>query len=220
MTNSRRYGYGSGWLLVTVLSCACLAACGDNLHPNENVPGSGDEAADAAITDGQAMGTDLANQAEAQLGPEAPATRIAHLGMILLALDQGEIDQAETLLELGSDAETLDFALLMRDQHTAHAAALMGLLSARKIAPLESPVSGALRTTSADAIAQLQGAPRAEVDFDYLQLQVEMHAAAGVLVERLIDLAPADAELLDFLHRTRDAIADHQSRAEAILRRR
>src|SRR5689334_14231270 len=105
MTNSRRYGYGngSGWLLITVLSCACLAACGDNDHDEDDVSGSGDQAADTAITDGQAMGTDLANQAEAQLGPESPAIRTAHLGMILLALDQGEIDQAETELQLGTD---------------------------------------------------------------------------------------------------------------------
>jgi predicted outer membrane protein len=207
----------SGSLLASALLCAGFAAaCGGD----HNEPSPGNDAADAAGEEGQAMGEALAAQAQDELAGEPAAIRAAHLGTILIALDQGEVEQAEAELELGFDAQVLDFALLMRDQHSGHADDAEDLLSDRGLAPLESSVSGALRDEAQRGIDELEHIPRSQVDFAYMRIQVKMHAAAGVLVERMIDLAPVDRELIDFLEDTRGAIEDHRIRAEAILRAR
>jgi len=206
-----------GWLVASALSCAGLAtACSDE----DSGGRPGDAAADAAAGDGEEMGSVLADQAQAQLGHEPAADAIAHLGAIVLAIDGGEISQAGIPIDRASDPVVMDYAERMSEEHADHADALEALLADRGVAPTESAVSGSLRAEAFAGISELKGTPRSELDFVYMRLQVKMHAAAGVLVNRLCDLAPDDAELLGFLDATRDAIAAHRSQAEAILRAR
>jgi hypothetical protein len=190
------------------------AACGDNLD------GRGTYAADAAIEEGEAMGGALADQAGDELDEANPELALGQLGAILLAFDDGEVAQAEVELDLGSDRGALDFAAKMRDEHSLHADAVSDLLFVRRVSPVESAVSGALRGEAAAGIAELQRALLAEVDFTYLRLQVKMHAAGEVLVGGLIDLTPGDEEIASFLEATRGAIAEHRAEAEALLRAR
>jgi predicted outer membrane protein len=212
MLTPRRYG----WLLASALSCAGLqAACSD-----DDIGRPGDAAADAATDDGEEMGSILADQAQAQMGHEPAPDALAHLGAIVLAIDDGEISQAEIAIDRANDPVVMDYAQRMNDEHADHADTLEVLLGDRGASPSESAVSGSLRAEAFAGISELKGTPRNELDFAYMRLQVKMHAAAGVLINRLYDLAPADGELLDFLDATRSAIAAHRSQAEAILRAR
>lgn len=189
------------------------AACGDNLD------GHGPITADVAEEEGTARGSLLANQAGDEFRGDDPELVVAQIGAVLLALDDGEVLQAEVELDLGSDWEALDFAAKMRDEHSRHADAVTDLLSVRRISPVESGVSGELRGEAAAAVVELERATWLQVDFTYLRLQVELHAAGEVLVGSLIELAP-DEELAGFLEATRGAIAEHRAEAEALLRAR
>jgi predicted outer membrane protein len=215
MITPRRYG----WLVASALSCAGLAtACSDSDEDSGGRPG--DAAADAATGDGEEMGSVLADQAQAQLGHEPAPAAIAYLGAIVLAIDGCELSQAEIAIDRANDPVVMDYADRMSDEHADHSDTLEALLADRGVSPTESAVSGSLRAEAFAGIRELKGTPRSELDFVYMRLKVKMHAAAGVLVNRLCDLAPDDAALLGFLDATRDAIAAHRTQAEAILRAR
>jgi predicted outer membrane protein len=136
---------------------------------------------------------------------------------MLLALDEGEVMQAEAALERVQAPAALEFALRMRNEHTAHAAAVRDLLAACHACPSENTVSAALREAAAAGLEELSNAPPDRVGFTYLELQVMMLAAGEVLLDRLIELAP-DARLEGFLQTTRDLIAEHRETADATLR--
>jgi predicted outer membrane protein len=212
MTTFKRYGV----LLASALSCAGFAACHDDDDDDDD---SGIEAADAAAEDGEAMGASLASRADGEIGGQPRAVAVGRIGAILIAIDGGEIAQAQAELDRGDDEDALDYSVMMRDEHTAHTDEALDLLEDRGIAPVEGGISGTLRAEAFAGADDLARAPRRDVDFAYLQLQVKMHAAAGVLVSRLIDLSP-DAELLDFLAVTHGAIARHRLEAAALLRER
>jgi putative membrane protein len=208
MMEPRRYGL----LLACVLAAAGLAACGDN---DDVII----DEADVAAEEGEAVGGDLAGRSDDELGGQPEVIVIARLGAIVLTLDDGEIAQADAALDRVDDPRVIDHAERMLDEHSLNAEELEDLLYARRITPAENAVSAALRAEAEAGLRELERAPDRQVDFAYMRMQVKMHAAAGVLVGRLLDHAPgADAALLDFLAATRDVIADHQLAAEAILR--
>jgi predicted outer membrane protein len=215
MMTPRRYG----WLLGALACAGLAAACGGGGDDDDGGGGDGVIVADTAGEDGEAMGATLANRAEGELSGEPRSLIIERLGGIVLALDEGEIAQAETALDLGEDPAVLDFAEHMRRAHSEHADVLEDLLYNRGLAPTQGEVSGMLRTEAFVGIDELRHTPPGQVDFAYLRIQVMMHAAAAVLADRLLDLAP-DAELFDFLRETSAAISEHRIQAEAILRAR
>jgi GAF domain-containing protein len=138
----------------------------------------------------------------------------------LIALDAGEVAQAEAELALGAGGPALDFANHMRDAHSLHADQVQGLLSDLQLAPAESAVSDALRAEAQAGLDEISRAPREDVDFTYLRIQLKMHAAGSVLVGRLADLAPHDSQLVELLRQTSGAIAEHRTEAEDLLRDR
>jgi Domain of unknown function (DUF4142) len=213
-TTFKRYGF----LLAGALAGAALAACSDGGDDDDD-DNSGIEAAEEATEDGENMGARLAGRAQTEIGGQPRLNAIGHIGAILLTLDEGEIAQAQAELDRGGDAEALDFAAVLRGEHEDHAEAVEDLLAARTAAPIEGAVSSALRAEALAGADDLGSAERRSVDFEYLRLQVKMHAAGQVLLNRLIELSP-DAVLLDFLVVTHDAIERHRVQAEALLRAR
>ncbi len=227
-----------GVLLASVLSCAVLAAaCGDNETPDDDMAGDGDggggdddgggpgddggpdgdAAADAANQRGVTLGMELADLATADLGGQTACVIRARMGAILLALDEGEILQAEVALERGAEAPARELATRMRDEHAAHAAQVRDLLVLCQVAPLENAVSAALRAAATAGVEALRNARPEQLGFAYVELQVEMHAAGEVLLDRLLELAP-DERFLDFIQATRDAVAQHREQADSLLR--
>ncbi|HWO23992.1 MAG TPA: DUF4142 domain-containing protein [Kofleriaceae bacterium] len=202
--------------LAGALAGVALMACGDG-DGDDDV--SGTEAAEQATEDGEDMGASLAGQAQTEIGGQARLSAIGHIGAILIAFDESAFAQAEPELERGGDAAALEHAAMIRDEHERHAEDVVGLLAARAVAPLEGAVSGALRAAARAGADDLERAPRRDVDFEYLRLQVKLHAAGQVLTDRLIELSP-DAALLDFLVVTHDAIERHRVQADALLRAR
>ncbi|HSK00303.1 MAG TPA: DUF4142 domain-containing protein [Kofleriaceae bacterium] len=225
---------------MSLVSCAALtAACGDNEPLDDEgvgVPGDGDgggdggaggdgdrddrdgaAAADAANELGVTLGMELAELATAELANQPRYVVWSRIGAILLALDEGEILQAELALERGLEPDALEYALRMRSAHTAHAAQVRALLAACHACPLENAVSAALREAAAGGIDDLRAARSELVGFEYMGLRVLMHAAGEVLLDRLIELAP-DVRLEDFLRTTRDHVAEHREASDAILR--
>ena len=215
MMTARRYGL----LLAGALSLVALPAmtgCGDEGSGDR----PGDMAADAASDDGEEMGAALAQQAEDMIESEPPSAALAHLGGIIVALDHGEVAQAELALDRAGDPVVQDYAARMSNEHRARADWVEDLLASRGASPEESSISGTLRMEAYASIGELRATPRHDLDFAYMRLQVKMHAAAGVLVNRLFGIAPDDGPLHDLLQATRDAVAAHRSQAEAILRAR
>jgi predicted outer membrane protein len=221
-----------GILLASVIF---TASCGDNLGPDDDtvVPGGdeggggdnnggggddeagqGNAAADAASAEGEAVGGALAAQAEGL------SCDVARLGGILLAIDEGEIAQAQVALDVAIDPEVIDYAALMRDAHTAHAASVHTWLDAAWVSPVDTSISTALRAEATAGVSMLQGTAREAIDFAYLRVQVKMHAAGDVLLARLIQIASGHPQLVDFLRQTHDAVVHHRREAETLLRAR
>lgn len=206
MKNPGKYGI--------LLLCAGLAAgCGDDDSSN-----AGEEAADAAEEDGEAMGEALGQQAELEIRNDPPTMIVGQIGDILLTIDGGELLQAEAELELGAYQPARAYAELMRTEHSRHLDDTEVLLEERQISPVDNPISEMLQREAQAGADELRASPPNGVDFAYMQLQVRMHAAGYVLVGQLIELAPDDQRLRDFLDETRAAIERHRDEAAALLR--
>lgn len=211
MLNLRLYGT----LLAAVISCAGLATgCDDD--DGDDIE-DGDDAADLANAEGEDMGEALVDQADAELAGVVPEVAVSRIGAILLAIDIGEISHAQVELDLGADPVVLDFAARILEEHSLHDELVDDLLDVRRLVATEGGVSTELRAEAEAGIDVLTRESRVSIDFTYLQLELEMHVAAELLVDGLIDHAP-DAVLEDFLIATRDAIAVHRDEAEDLLR--
>lgn len=171
--------------------------------------------ADEAVDDGAVLGEDLANDADAMLGPEDALTRMEIAGGIMLAIDDGEILQAEAALDVVSDPFVIDFALEMIDVHTLHAEETESILFSNGAVPVESDITVKLAADT-DAIVD-RVLTSFDPDFVYMQDQIVMHEQARILVTELA-FHTDDTELGPFLSDTAFEIAIHRDDAISILR--
>jgi predicted outer membrane protein len=181
------------------------AACGDDDM----------DAIDQVEEDGEQLGENHADAADAELRGMSDDDIVAASGAILLTIDDGEIMHATAALERAADPAARGFAMHMLEMHMTHAAQTGLLLAGHGLEPLDNPVSATLRT---EAAANLDALVRASnVDYEYMRVQLMMHAEAYEIVDTLVDLAPTD-DLSQFLVETRQVIASHRDDAEDILR--
>lgn len=187
---------------------AAAAGCDDENEFN-------DDLVNVAIDVGDARGEELAIMTDQELGPQPEDISTAMAAMIVMTIDQGEIATAQAALPNLIDAQVVEFANRMIDEHTSHLEQTQNLVADLGITPMDTAVAAGLRNDAEAAIRELQVAGTA-TDVVYMRTQVEMHSAALTVADALVD--NVDGDFHDFLKDTRDMISDHRQDAIDLLR--
>lgn len=160
------------------------------------------------------MGRDLLAQARIELAAQPAEVVLGKSCAMLLAIDDGEIMEAQRVLERSDDADVRDYAEQMIDDHGLHAEQTTNVLADAGAVEIETSVAAMLRAQSAAHAGDVEAAT--DVDFTYLRVQVVQHSAALVLVTGLVDYAPSD-DAARWLTDTEATIRGHRARAEVLL---
>lgn len=209
-TRISRTGIG----LASALALAMVtSACGDNNSPDIDV--------DEPAQQGQQRGETIATQVETDVANDTPEIVLGTIGQIMLTIDEGEIMQAQLIVDRSEDEDiddqVVDYANRMLDEHTAHMSQMMLLLDANEAAPLENAVSTQLRSEAQTGMRELENAEGNDLDRVYMRMQILMHSQSLVIVRTLEELAPED-EVRTFFGDTVQIIEDHRDEAQDILR--
>ena len=186
-----------------------VAACSDNATI------VGGAAADAESA-GNDKGQDIANQIDAEFAENNEPTLVAQTGSIMRTLNDGEIMQAEFALQTLSRAETENFASDLIAMHTQANADLDSVMRTYNVPFSATQAEAMLLASANDGLARLQATPPAQIDMVFLEVQIEMHSAAKVMLDQLEnenDTDPMDT----FLNDSHDMVDDHLDRAVQIF---
>lgn len=104
----------------------------------------------------------------------------------------------------------------MIDDHTTSNQVLDDVVNGFGTSFIPSQTEADLTAAAMQGLKELQAAPPGEVDFAYINLQVEMHAAAQVLLDQLRGMVQDD-EMGAFIDDTRVMVDDHLVIAEDLL---
>jgi hypothetical protein len=143
---------------------------------------------DGALVEGDLVGDLLATRASAELVGVDRTIATAKIASMIQTLNDGEIMQATAVLPLTEEEPAEDFANRMIDEHQVANAELDEALFQLQIIPLDNSVSVTLRDEVEGSIGTIplttsEGAARS-----YLLMQVQMHEAALILINSVLDL--------------------------------
>jgi len=171
----------------------------------------------AATTDeGFARGDNLAATANAELSSDDAPAVIGRTATILAALNTGEILQAQFAEQVVSAPDVLAYANQMIVEHSAAATGLSAVVRIYGVPFLPSTTAGMLTVEAMQGLNTLRTTPPGEVDFQYIQLQVIMHAGALVLLDEL-SAQVGPGIMGDFIADTRATVDMHLAEAQDIL---
>jgi predicted outer membrane protein len=200
-----------------LLCIALVAGCSDDNNNNNGDNGDAPEA--QALAQGDTHGQVLVGQARGEFSGAPDTDAIAKVADIVATIDAGEIAQASFVLSTGGDAHVLDLASRIQADHQANQAMLQMIIQRRGIAPTDNAVSRTLQAEGDMSLAQLQSTAPADLDTAYVEMQIQMHQEASVLIDNLRSYVKV-FEVDDFLSNTLDTIALHLQRAIDLLRDR
>jgi len=192
-------------LASALLLAVATAACGDDNRTN----------ADIAVDEGQGRGEDLAAQANLEFADDLASTIIAKSGAIALAIDEGVIEQADLLLQLGATPAVIQYAEDMLAEHSDHLVATLDLLDTYDLVPIDNPIAATIRTHVVTGLRQIESS--SDVDLQYMLTQVSIHQEAFIVVAELFDLAPDDVTAV-FFSDMQVMLLEHRTNAELLAR--
>lgn len=136
---------------------------------------------------------------------------------IVRTANLGEVDQAEIAVVRADDADVVDFAQTMVEDHGDGAEAAEALAEAEDLTLQPNSVSAMLRAESMATVGLLQSASDEEFDLVYMDAQVAAHTEVLSLLEDTL-IPQADNPALEaFLVETRTHVSEHLESAESIL---
>lgn len=194
---------------IAVLAGGTLAACGSDHHTDLEA---------SALQQGTTQGQALQAQAARDFAGTTEAEAISRAAGVVIAINNGEIAQANHVLSKTRDVRVRSLATQIVTDHQANNAALQALLQSRKLAPAETSVSRTLTAEANTGLAQLQADPLRNLNIDYAQMQIAMHQEASMIVGTVRDAMPASAtDMRQFLSDTLTTIDNHLTHAEEVL---
>jgi putative membrane protein len=137
----------------------------------------------------------------------------AQLAAVIVALDQGEIQEAQLAQSKALSADTKKFAMHMATAHQAMLTKNQGLFSQLQITPSENAVSQQLQSDAQNQLSTLQSMRGRDFDRDYVDAQIKAHNQALELIDRMIPNA-RNPQLKAALETTRPKIQEHLQEAE------
>ena len=133
---------------------------------------------------------------------------------IVVALNQGEIDQAAVAEKKAKSAKVKALAHHMSSDHTTWLKQGNDLAKKDKITPADSPIASQLKSDSAAVVSNLQGLSGADFDKAYVDAQVKGHQDALDLIDKKLLTSVQAVDLKDMIAAVRPKIADHLKHAQ------
>lgn len=196
---------------LAIVAGPALAACGSsNNHEEEEA---------SALEQGNTRGKALQAQVDQVFAGCMESDAVAMAAGIVIAINNGEIAEANFVLSKPGTVRVHALATQMVAEHQASNAAVLSLLQARGAAPIETPISQTLTSEAQASLAQLEADLPRNLDFDYVEMQIEIHQEATLIIGSVRDAMPASAaDMHTLLSDTLTTINDHLIHAEIVLR--
>lgn len=139
-----------------------------------------------------------------------------HIAGIVLAANEGEIQQGNAASTRATNADVRSFAQMLVTDHTNALNAARDTAARAGITPMENDTTSALRSTSPQVITNLGTYTGADYDRQFIDYQIALHQwLLNGLDTHLIPLAH-DGELKSLLQTQRTSVAAHLERARSI----
>jgi len=168
------------------------------------------------MSEGDARGQQVSSQARTELQDTDDPDTIARAASIVATVNAGEIMQANFVLSNSSDTRVLDLAGMILADHQDNDRELRQQMSDLGLAEADSSVAATLNNEATMGLAQLQADAKANLDVDYVQMQVVMHQEVAVLLGNVRGYVD-DPDFRDFLSNTIDAVQRHRDHAGDVL---
>jgi putative membrane protein len=141
----------------------------------------------------------------------------ADVAGIVVAANEGEIQQGNAAASRATNADVRNFAQMMVSDHTNALNAARDLAGRNNMTPAENDTTAALRSGTQQTIQSLGTYSGTAFDRTYMQTQVDLHQwLLSVMDSHLIPSA-RNADLRAQLTTQRASVAAHLERARAIL---
>ena len=142
-----------------------------------------------------------------------------HIAGIVMAANQGEIDQGNAASTRATNADVRAFARMMVTDHTTALGAVRDTASRAAVISMDNDTTSALQRTSRETVTNLATYSGAEYDRQYMQTQINLHQwLLTALDQHLIPLA-RNRDLRSLLETQRVSVAAHLEQARAIRAR-
>lgn len=139
-----------------------------------------------------------------------------HIVGIVMAANQGEIEQGNAAATRATNSDVRAFAQMMAADHTTALSAVRDTSGRAGLTPADNDTTAALQRTSRETITNLATYSGAEFDRQYMQTQVNLHQwLLTALDQHLIPLA-TNRDLRSLLETQRVSVAAHLEQARAI----
>lgn len=176
-----------------------------------------DPANRAQVRDGHTRGQALADQASAELASDPQDVLVGKIAVILHALDDGELNEAQLVSDAGTTSDVTAFATQVATDHDEMDAQLDQVERDQAIVEAQSGTGDAVMADYGDELATLRAASPDQLPVVYVELQVRGNAEAQVLLARLAELDPFDDQFATTLAQFRDMVDAHLGDAEDLL---
>jgi len=153
--------------------------------------------------------TDMSNVANATPEPQIAA--------IVIAANEGEVQQGQAASSRATNADVRAFAQMMVTDHTTALNNARDTFNRTAITPADNDISNTLRTNSQATVRALETYTGTAFDRAYMQTQVELHSWLLRQLDANLIPSATTPELRTLLQTQRGAVAAHRDRAQQIL---
>jgi putative membrane protein len=176
---------------------------------------NGGETGGASAAGGQAGAAGENANAGAGGASAVLALSDAQVLLVLDTVNQGEVEEAYAALPRLTSPDVEAFAQKMVADHSAARQSVVATADSLNVPPAPSDVQAELKTHAEDHVALLRSTATAALDATYVDLEVEGHAEALMLLDELAAAANA-AELKTLIATLRTTVVEHYDRAQEL----
>ena len=151
------------------------------------------------------------------LGNDTGQLNDAQIAAVMTNANQGEVDQANAVLNRLSNADVRAFAQMMITDHTKALSDASDVFAKAKVTPMENPTSQQLKSVSQQTISNLANGSGMELDHAYMHAQIDQHQ--WLLHALDVSLIPSaqTSSMRSMLKTQRTTVAAHLDRARQIM---
>ncbi|NVB77430.1 MAG: DUF4142 domain-containing protein [Kofleriaceae bacterium] len=200
-------------ILIAALVACVAPACSDDDDEGVIVV----DPVQDATEDGFARGTALADSAFAEISGNDYATIIGQTASIIVAMNDGVIEQADFALQVAVSVDVAAFANVLASEHEFQNANVDAIIEVSGVPFVPSQTVADVATDYALGLDDLHASPSSDFDFVYVDLQVRNHAANLVLIDQLLEMVNDDDAMGQLLEGMRGLEDEHLAQAQTLL---
>lgn len=151
------------------------------------------------------------------LGNDNGQLNDAQIAAIMTNANQGEIDQANAVLNRLSNADVRAFAQMMITDHTNALSTASDVFAKAKVTPMENATSQQLKSGSQQTITNLANGSGMALDHAYMQAQIDQHQWLLNALDNSLIASAQSGSVRSLLKTQRTTVAAHLDRARQIM---